>query len=161
MAGEPTGCTTRCKQASNNDKQTVNDRIEVGCCKETKNRRPHDFSERYDSFLKNLCACQFLLTLAYSEKSWNACNGDTKEWWSPPSVLCKPIKPTPAMMRPNRTWWARRRQNTFGHFRKRKHLDILATPVCRPSAAKCSASDIYPPHWSKNDGLSLKRGRRR
>jgi hypothetical protein len=36
--------------------------------------------------------------LVESKKSGNASDGDTELRWSAPSIACKPVVPTPAMM---------------------------------------------------------------
>ena len=68
-------------------------------------------SEGYETSLKILSVCQYLLTLAYSEKIGNTSDGDTQLRRSPPGIVCEPILPTPVVMRTDGTRWARRRQN--------------------------------------------------
>ena len=55
-------------------------------------------SEGYDTSLKILSVCQYLLTLAYGEKSGNTSDGDTQLRWCPPSIAGEPVLPTPALM---------------------------------------------------------------
>ena len=55
-------------------------------------------SEGYDTSLKILSVCQYLLTLAYGEKSGNTSDGDTRLRWCPPSIAGEPVLPTPALM---------------------------------------------------------------
>ncbi len=55
-------------------------------------------SEDYDTSLKILSVCQYLLTLAYGEKSGNTSDGDTQLRWCPPSIAGEPVLPTPALM---------------------------------------------------------------
>jgi len=65
-------------------------------------------SEGYETLLKILSVCQYLLTLAYSEKSGNTSDGDTQLRWSKPGIACEPIVPTPTVMGTDGTRWARR-----------------------------------------------------
>src|SRR5260370_2258938 len=127
-------------------RQAASDRRKRDCWKETKNLRPHDFSERCDSFLKLLCACSFLLTLADSKKSGNASNSNAQTGWSPPSIACEPIVPTPAMMRTDRARRTRWRGWFFWNFCQGKDFDVLAAPMGDPGATKRSACYIHPPH---------------
>ena len=153
------GCATRYKQASDDRKQTASDVLKVGCCKETNNLCPHDLSERSNSFLKPLCACQFLLTLVYGKKSGNASNGNAQKRWSPPGIACEPILPTPSMMRADRTRWTRWSKNMLRNFRQRKHLDVLPAPVRYPCATKCSTSHIHSSYRCEKMKILLERRR--
>src|SRR5689334_10140636 len=89
----------------------------------------------------------------------NASHRDTQLRWSPPSIACEPILPTPAVTRTYGAWRTRRRGNTLGNFHERKYLDVLAAPMLGPSATKRSTCYIHPPHWTENDGLSFNNGR--
>ena len=55
-------------------------------------------SEGDDTLLKILSVCQYLLTLAYGEKSGNTSDGDTQLRCSPPGIAGEPVLPTPALM---------------------------------------------------------------
>jgi hypothetical protein len=55
-------------------------------------------SEGYDTSWKILAVCQYLLTLAYGEKSGNTSEGDTQLRWSPPGIAGEPVLPPPALM---------------------------------------------------------------
>lgn len=98
-------------------------------------------------------------SLVHREKIGNASNAHTMLCWSPPCVACKPIMPTPTVMRPHRTWWASRRGKARRHAGKRKDLDVLLAPVGHPGAAKCSPSHIHPPDRSEQDRFALNRHR--
>jgi hypothetical protein len=82
-------------------------------------------------------------SLAPRQKSGNACDSDTQLRGSPPGVARESVLPTEALMRAHGTRRARRRGNPLRNWRKRKHLDVLPTPVSDPPAAKRSTSYIH------------------
>jgi poly(3-hydroxybutyrate) depolymerase len=93
-------------------------------------------------------------------RSGNTSDGDAQLWRSPPGVACKPISPTPAVMRTHGTRWARGRGNTLPLVDKRKDLDVLPAPVGYPGAAKRSTCHIDPAHRPEQDWLALHHCRR-
>jgi hypothetical protein len=126
----PTGCATSCKQAG--------DEVREGSCwKQTEGLCPPDRlrGERTRAW-KKLCCEPVPPVLAESKKSRNASDSDTHLRWSPPSIACESVLPTPAMMRTHGTRRAGRRGNTLRNVGQCKHLDVLPTPVGDPAATK-------------------------
>jgi len=81
--------------------------------------------------------------LVAGEECGNPSNRDARLRWSRPGIVCEPVLPTPAMMRPHRTGWASRRGKARRHVSKRKDLDVLPAPVGHPAAAKRSPGHIH------------------
>src|SRR4051794_37149469 len=99
--------------------------------------------------------------LPHYQKSGNASQRNTLLGWPRPGIVGEPIVPTPAVMRPHGTGWAKGRRKARRRVRKRKDLDVLPAPMSGPSAPERSASHIDPADWSEQDRLAFNRHRGR
>ena len=96
-----------------------------------------------------VCVCASSSCLVVGEACSNASKRNARLRWSRPGIAGEPIVPAPAVMRAQRTWWAKERGKARRLVGKRKDLDILPAPVGHPPATKRSPSYIDPADWSE------------
>ena len=88
----------------------------------------------------------------------NPSHDDARVRGTEPGIARKPIRPTPPVMRADRTRWA-------GWWRKRrlfrgegKDLDGLPTPMVDPCSSQRATSYIHPQRRGKDAGLRFESG---